>query len=134
MTTAATVVQAMEEWLASEAFDSSWRQCYDQASRGLSRSDRNISESVLVQTAMAVHAHLPSGVLQMFIPEPDEEFICGALEHIGLDDPKRAGFQDLEHFEAALVVVFTQLAHCAEVLRKRVPALSALASRLKLDR
>mmetsp|Transcript_69774 Transcript_69774/g.204222 ORF Transcript_69774/g.204222 Transcript_69774/m.204222 type:complete len:132 (+) Transcript_69774:131-526(+) len=120
------VIEAMEEWLASDAFGEAWRECYDRASRGSSRSDRNISESVLVQTTVAVHAHLPPGALQMLIPEPDREFLRGALEHIGLDDPARAGLPDLEHFEAALVVVYTQLAHCAEALRGQLPGLEAL--------
>ena len=37
-------------------------------------------------------------------------------------------FDNLEHFEAALVVVYTHLAHCADLLRKQMPAMAKLAA------
>merc|ERR1711908_162327 len=106
------------------AFDNAWRECYDRASRGGGRSDRNISESVLFETAASIHGYLPSGQLETMIPEPDAEFIRGALEAIGAEDPRHAGFPDLEHFEAALVVTYTHLAHCADLLRHTMPGVS----------
>mmetsp|Transcript_58671 Transcript_58671/g.102708 ORF Transcript_58671/g.102708 Transcript_58671/m.102708 type:complete len:152 (-) Transcript_58671:47-502(-) len=120
------LVDEMEAWLASASFNSAWRECYDLACRGSGRSDRNISESILLQTAAALHDHLPVGALEMMIPEPDAEFVRGALEHICKENPQKAGFKDLEHFEAALVVVYVQLAHCAELMQRQMPEVSEL--------
>mmetsp|Transcript_48800 Transcript_48800/g.136597 ORF Transcript_48800/g.136597 Transcript_48800/m.136597 type:complete len:149 (-) Transcript_48800:63-509(-) len=121
-----SAVEAMEIWLSSSDFDSAWRECYDRESRGGGRSDRNISETVLLRTAVALHGSLPAGVLEAMIPEPDLEFIRGALEHICKEDPRKAGFAELEHFEAALIVVYTQLAFCADMLTQQMPGLSKL--------
>eukprot|EP00927_Polykrikos_kofoidii_P078431 TRINITY_DN75251_c0_g1_i1.p1 TRINITY_DN75251_c0_g1~~TRINITY_DN75251_c0_g1_i1.p1 ORF type:complete len:153 (-),score=33.54 TRINITY_DN75251_c0_g1_i1:346-804(-) len=118
-----SIVDAMECWLASDDFDSAWRECYDRACRGSGRSDRNISGSVLLETAIALHGSLPDGVLEGALPEPDAEFISGAMRLIGVEDPWQNGLQDLECFEAALVVVYTHLAHCAETLRKQFPGM-----------
>mmetsp|Transcript_42905 Transcript_42905/g.121390 ORF Transcript_42905/g.121390 Transcript_42905/m.121390 type:complete len:136 (-) Transcript_42905:5-412(-) len=127
MAAASSLVEAMEDWLASEDFDGAWRACYDRACHGSGRSDRNISESVFLRTAAAVHGRLPAGGgLAAMIPEPDAEFIHGALEHVCAESPKLAGFRDLEQFEAGLVVVYAQLAHCAETLRQQRPALAAI--------
>mmetsp|Transcript_47439 Transcript_47439/g.136001 ORF Transcript_47439/g.136001 Transcript_47439/m.136001 type:complete len:142 (-) Transcript_47439:12-437(-) len=124
-----TLVELMEEWLSGDDFDASWRECYDRACRGGGRSDRNISENVLYQTCAAVHGHLPAEgelkPLSSLIPSPDPEFIRGALEVIGADDVREAGIKDLEQLEAAVVVVYTQLAHCADILRKQMPDVAA---------
>mmetsp|Transcript_3080 Transcript_3080/g.7882 ORF Transcript_3080/g.7882 Transcript_3080/m.7882 type:complete len:148 (+) Transcript_3080:65-508(+) len=121
-----SIVDGMEVWLSSTEFDETWRECYDLVCRGSGRSDRNISASILFQTAAAVHDHLPAGELEAMIPQPDSDFIRGALEVVGCpDDIYKAGIKDLEHFEAALVVVYTHLAHCAELLRRQSPDLVA---------
>ncbi|CAK0893988.1 unnamed protein product [Prorocentrum cordatum] len=122
---AGSLVEAMEEWLASHEFDQAWRGCYAQACRGSGRSDRNISENVLYATAEAVHEHLPD-CLSACIPEPDKEFVLGALEQISAEDIRRAGVKDLDHFEAALVVVYTQLAICADLFRKQMPGIAEM--------
>ncbi|CAJ1437811.1 unnamed protein product [Effrenium voratum] len=102
---AVSLIEAMEEWLSGDDFERAWRECYDMSCRGSTgRSDRNISESVLLQTAAKLHNHLPHGPLERMIPAPDTEFVRGALDAIGLEEPRRAGLEDLEHFEAALVV------------------------------
>mmetsp|Transcript_107858 Transcript_107858/g.299867 ORF Transcript_107858/g.299867 Transcript_107858/m.299867 type:complete len:135 (-) Transcript_107858:252-656(-) len=124
MTSGGAFVPAMEDWLSSEEFDAAWRECYDLACRGHGGSDRNISDSVLYQTAAAVHAHLPPGELQAMIPEPDREFVLGALEAVGAEDVREAGIKDLEHFEAAIVIVYTHLAFCAEKLQEQLPAIA----------
>eukprot|EP00747_Dinoflagellata_sp_TGD_P163555 gnl/TRDRNA2_/TRDRNA2_182336_c0_seq1.p1 gnl/TRDRNA2_/TRDRNA2_182336_c0~~gnl/TRDRNA2_/TRDRNA2_182336_c0_seq1.p1 ORF type:complete len:152 (-),score=38.71 gnl/TRDRNA2_/TRDRNA2_182336_c0_seq1:91-546(-) len=123
---AGLLVELMEVWLSCEEWADAWYSCYERATHGSTgRSDRNISQSVLIKTAVAVHTHLPEGPLKLFIPEPDEEFIEGALETIGSQDLQRGGIADLEHFEAALVVIYTQLAHCAELMRAQMAALSS---------
>eukprot|EP00929_Paragymnodinium_shiwhaense_P056310 TRINITY_DN28185_c0_g1_i1.p1 TRINITY_DN28185_c0_g1~~TRINITY_DN28185_c0_g1_i1.p1 ORF type:complete len:174 (-),score=19.66 TRINITY_DN28185_c0_g1_i1:90-551(-) len=116
------IVDAMEDWLSGSDFDSAWRDCYERACRGQGRSDRNIAESVLVKTCEDLHGSLPEGVLDRMIPEPDVEFIRNAIKLVTEDDILKSGLEDLEHFEAAVVVVYTQLAHCAEVLCKQMPA------------
>mmetsp|Transcript_42338 Transcript_42338/g.76824 ORF Transcript_42338/g.76824 Transcript_42338/m.76824 type:complete len:148 (+) Transcript_42338:60-503(+) len=121
-----SIVDGMEVWLSSAEFDETWRECYDMACRGSGRSDRNIPASILFQTAAAVHDHLPAGELEALIPQPDADFVRGALEVVGCtDDIYKAGIKDLEHFEAALVVVYTHLAHCAELLRRQSPEVVA---------
>eukprot|EP00931_Biecheleriopsis_adriatica_P057404 TRINITY_DN34045_c0_g2_i1.p1 TRINITY_DN34045_c0_g2~~TRINITY_DN34045_c0_g2_i1.p1 ORF type:complete len:147 (-),score=28.12 TRINITY_DN34045_c0_g2_i1:23-439(-) len=125
MAASESLIDAMEDWLSSKDFDDAWRECYERAAKGGSgRSDRNISESVLLQTAASVHGHLPHGVLERMIPCPDTEFVRGALESIGAEDARKAGIQDLEHFEAALVVVYTHLAHCADMLEQQMPGMA----------
>mmetsp|Transcript_36786 Transcript_36786/g.84959 ORF Transcript_36786/g.84959 Transcript_36786/m.84959 type:complete len:139 (-) Transcript_36786:55-471(-) len=129
-----SLVEEMEDWLSSDEFDSAWRECYDRACKGSTgRSDRNISEAVLYQTAAAVHSHLPHGPLERMIPAPDAEFVQGALEAVGVDDPRRAGLKDLEHFEAALVVVYTHLAHCAMLLEQEMPGMADCVLSGKID-
>ncbi|CAK9022857.1 unnamed protein product [Durusdinium trenchii] len=97
------------------------------------RSDRNISEAVLLQTAASLHNHLPHGPLERMIPAPDAEFVRGALEAVGVDEPRRAGLEDLEHFEAALVVVYTHLAHCASLLENEMPGMAHAILTGKID-
>ena len=71
------------------------------------RSDRNIAESILLKTAASLHNHLPHGAsvafkplptgrarLERMIPAPDAEFVRGALEAVGVEDPRRAGLED----------------------------------------
>eukprot|EP00933_Yihiella_yeosuensis_P053252 TRINITY_DN51441_c0_g1_i1.p1 TRINITY_DN51441_c0_g1~~TRINITY_DN51441_c0_g1_i1.p1 ORF type:complete len:146 (+),score=25.65 TRINITY_DN51441_c0_g1_i1:72-509(+) len=129
-----SVIEEMEEWLSSQDFDSSWRDCYEFATRGATgRSDRNISESVLFQTCASLHKHLPQGVLENMIPKPDEEFIKGALEIIGAECTRRGGLKDLEHFEAAIVVVYTHLAHCADTLEQQHPGIADAIMRGRID-
>lgn len=120
-----SLLEEMEVWLSSTEFDDSWRECYDRACRGSGRCDRNISESVLMDTATSVHSYLPAGRLSRMIPEPDAEFIRDALKDVGAENSRCGGFSDLEHFEAALVVVYTHLALCAQILEKQLPHLSA---------
>ncbi|CAE8628873.1 unnamed protein product [Polarella glacialis] len=129
-----SLIDAMEEWLSSEDFDRSWKECYERSCKGATgRSDRNISESVLFQTASLVHSHLPFGVLESMIPQPDKEFVQGSLEAVGAEDSRKAGFKDLEHFEAALVVVYTHLAHCADMLEQEMPGMADAVASGKID-
>ncbi|CAJ1387033.1 unnamed protein product [Effrenium voratum] len=131
---AVSLIEAMEEWLSGDDFERAWRECYDMSCRGSTgRSDRNISESVLLQTAAKLHNHLPHGPLERMIPAPDTEFVRGALDAIGLEEPRRAGLEDLEHFEAALVVVYTHLAHCATMLEKEMPGMANAILSGKID-
>ncbi|CAL1148998.1 unnamed protein product [Cladocopium goreaui] len=156
------LVEEMENWLSSDDFDRAWRECYaratdvqngflfilfflvltvcsttctqDRACKGSTgRSDRNISETLLLQTAASLHNHLPLGALERMIPAPDAEFVRGALEAVGVEDPRRAGLQDLEHFEAALVVVYTHLAHCASLLESEMPGMAHAILTGKID-
>ncbi|CAK9012105.1 unnamed protein product [Durusdinium trenchii] len=129
-----SLIEEMEIWLSSEDFERAWHECYDRICRGSTgRSDRNISEAVLLQTAASLHNHLPHGPLERMIPAPDAEFVRGALEAVGVDEPRRAGLEDLEHFEAALVVVYTHLAHCASLLENEMPGMAHAILTGKID-
>eukprot|EP00397_Hematodinium_sp_SG-2012_P035651 GEMP01038375.1.p1 GENE.GEMP01038375.1~~GEMP01038375.1.p1 ORF type:complete len:129 (+),score=29.47 GEMP01038375.1:120-506(+) len=113
------VIVAMEEWISSEEFEIALKKEYDKSSRGSGRSDRHIAEDVFMQTCIAMHAHVPP-VIQLLIPEPDVEFIDGAVAPILGTNLRVSGIEHMEDFEKGVMAVYVELSHCAALLTQQL--------------
>lgn len=108
---------AMEMWLSSEEFDLALKNEYAKSSRGSGRSDRNIAEDVFMDTCIALHAHLPEAI-QLIVPEPDIEFIDGAIAPVLGSNLRVRGIENMEDFEKGIMAVYVELSLCAAELMK----------------